>query len=140
MDPVTFVDKMYGAGAAGSFDALSYHPYQYTTMFSAGGSLPNSPILQLGAIHDKMSANGDGGKKIWATEYGEPTSSVDEATQAAYLTDFLTKWRALPYAGPAFIYTTRDRNTGSGAPDDTFGLYRTDWSAKPAAAAVQALA
>lgn len=140
MDPVTFVEKMYGAGAQGSFDALSYHPYQYTTMFSAGGSLANSPILQVGAIHDRMSANGDGGKKIWATEYGEPTSSVDEATQAAYLTDFLTKWRTLSYAGPAFIYTTRDRNTGSGAPDDTFGLYRSDWTPKPAQAAVAALA
>ena len=83
---------------------------------------------------------GDGGKKIWATEYGEPTSSVDEATQAAYLTDFLAKWRTLPYAGPAYVYTTRDRNTGSGNPDDTFGLYRTDWSPKPAQAAVAALA
>ena len=140
MDPVTFVEQMYAAGARGSFDALSYHPYQYTTMFSAGGNLANSPILQVAAIHDRMAANGDGGKKIWATEYGEPTSSADEATQAAYLTDFLSKWRTLPYAGPAYVYTTRDRNTGSGAPDDTFGLYRTDWSAKPAAAAVQALA
>ena len=43
MDPVTFVEQMYAAGAQGSFDALSYHPYQYTTMFSAGGNLPNSP-------------------------------------------------------------------------------------------------
>ncbi len=140
MDPVTFVDQMYGAGAAGSFDALSYHPYQYTTMFSQGGNLANSPLQQVAAIHGKMAANGDGGKKIWATEYGEPTSSVDEATQAAYLTDFLTKWRSLPYAGPAYIYTTRDRNTGSGAADDTFGVYRTDWTPKPAQAAVAALA
>jgi hypothetical protein len=140
MDPVTFVEQMYAAGAKGSFDALSYHPYQYTTMFSAGGNLPNSPLLQLGAIHDRMAANGDGGKKIWATEYGEPSSSVDEATQAAYLTDFLSKWRTLPYAGPAYVYTTRDRNTGSGNPDDTFGLYRSDWSPKPAQGAVAALA
>ena len=140
MDPVTFIEQMYAAGAKGSFDALSFHPYQYTTMFSAGGNLANSPILQVAALHDRMSANGDGGKKIWATEYGEPTSSVDEATQAAYLTDFLAKWRTLPYAGPAYVYTTRDRNTGSGAPDDTFGLYRSDWTPKPAQSAVQALA
>lgn len=139
MDPVVFIDQMYAAGAKGSFDALAYHPYQYTTMFGAGGSLLNSPILQVGAIHDKMVANGDGGKKIWATEYGEPTSGVDEATQAAYLTDFLTTWRTLSFAGPAYIYTTRDRNTGSGAPDDTFGVYRSDWTPKPAQAAVRAL-
>ena len=79
-----------------------------------------------------MVDNGDGGKKIWTTEYGEPTSVVDEGTQAAYLTDFLTKWRTLPYAGPAYLYTTRDRNTGSGAADDTFGVYRSDWTPKPA--------
>ena len=139
MDPVTFIDQMYAAGARGSFDAVSYHPYQYTTMFSAGGTLPNSPLLQVDAIHQKMAANGDGGKQIWATEYGEPTSSADEATQAAYLTDFLTKWRTLPYAGPAYVYTTRDRNTGSGNPDDTLGVYRSDWTPKPAQAAVAAL-
>lgn len=29
------------------------------------------------------------------------------------------------------IHTTRDRNTGSTDPEDVFGVYRTDWSAKP---------
>jgi hypothetical protein len=81
----------------------------------------------------------DGGKKIWTTEYGEPTR-WSTSTQAAYLTDFLAKWRTLPYAGPAYLYTTRDRNTGSGAADDTFGVYRSDWTPKPAQQAVQALA
>ncbi|MUL65081.1 hypothetical protein BOO86_11450 [Mycobacterium sp. CBMA 234] len=140
MDPVVFIQKMYAAGAAGSFDALSYHPYQYTTKFSQGANLPNSPLNQVNAIYQAMSANGDGGKKIWATEYGEPTSSVDEATQADYLRDFLTKWRSLGFAGPAYIYTTRDRNSGSGAADDTFGLYHSDWTPKPAQQAVKSLA
>lgn len=138
-DPVTFVEQMYGAGAAGSFDALSFHPYLYNNEFSKGRGTANTPLSQTEGIHRAMAANGDGGKKIWATEYGEPTSAVDEATQAAYLTDFLTTWRTLPFAGPAYIYTTRDRNTGSGNPDDTFGVYRTDWTPKPAQAAVAAL-
>jgi hypothetical protein len=140
LDPVTFVDQMYAAGARGSFDALSFHPYQYTTKFSDGANLAFSPLNQLNDIRKRMTDNGDGGKKIWTTEYGEPTSAVDEATQAAYLTDFLTKWRTLPYAGPAYLYTTRDRNTGSGAADDTFGVYRSDWTPKPAQQAVAALA
>jgi hypothetical protein len=139
VDPVAYLNSMYAAGAKGSFDALSFHPYQYSTMFSQGGGLGNSPINQLGAMRQAMTSNGDGGKKIWATEYGEPTSAVDEQTQAAYLTDFLNAWRGLPYAGPAYVYTTRDRNTGGGT-EDTFGLYRTDWTPKPAQAAVQALA
>jgi hypothetical protein len=140
MDPVEFVSRMYAGGAKGSFDALSLHPYQFTTKFSEGANVFASPLSQFDGMRQKMVENGDGGKKIWATEYGEPTSSVDETTQAAYITDFLTKWRTLPGAGPAYIYTTRDRNTGSGNPEDTYGIYRTDWTPKPAQAAVAALA
>ena len=140
VDPITFMKKLYAAGAGGSFDAVSFHPYQATTKFSAGGNLPNSPLRQVEAMHQVMADNGDGGKKIWATEYGEATSQGDDAKQADYLTDFLTKWRTLSYAGPAYIYTTRDRNTGSSKADDTYGLYRSDWTPKPGQAAVQALA
>jgi polysaccharide biosynthesis protein PslG len=42
--------------------------------------------------------------------------------------------------GPRFVYTTRDRNTGSSNPQDTCGVYRTDWTPKPAADAVRDLA
>jgi polysaccharide biosynthesis protein PslG len=87
-----------------------------------------------------MANNGDGGKQIWATEFGEPTSKVDEATQADRIRDFITTWRTLPGADPAFVYTTRDRNTGSSNPQDTYGVYRTDWTPKPAADAVRGLA
>lgn len=140
MDPVTFVQKMYAAGAAGSFDALSFHPYHYNLKFSAGAGVPNSPLSQTDGIHQAMAANGDGGKKIWATEYGEPNSAVDEATQADYIRDFLAKWRTLPYAGPAYIYTTRDRATGSANPEESIGVYRTDWTPKPAQAVVKSMA
>lgn len=139
MDPVAFIDQMYAAGAKGSLDAVSFHPYLYNNEFSRGRGTANTPFSQAEAIHGVMANYGDGGKKVWATEYGQPTSSVDEATQAAYLTDFLTTWRTLPFAGPAYIYTTRDRNTGSGADVDTLGVYRSDWTPKPAQAAVAAL-
>jgi hypothetical protein len=43
-------------------------------------------------------------------------------------------------AGPAFVYTTRDRNTGSGNPQDNYGVYRTDWTPKPAADVIKSLA
>ena len=139
MDPVTFVQKMYAAGAGGSFDALSFHPYHYNLKFSAGAGVPNSPLSQADGIHQAMAANGDGGKKLWATEYGEPNSAVDEATQADYIRDFLAKWRTLPYAGPSYVYTTRDRVTGSSNPEESIGVYRSDWSPKPAQAAVKSM-
>jgi hypothetical protein len=140
VSPAQFVRGTYAAGAKNYFDAVAYHPYNYTQKFSEGGSYPLSAINEVAAIHQVMVDNGDGGKKIWATEYGEPTSATDEAGQAAYITDMLTKWRTLPYAGPAFIYTTRDRNTGSPNDADTLGVYRSDWTPKLAQQAVKAAA
>jgi hypothetical protein len=65
---------------------------------------------------------------------------VDEATQAGWIRDFITTWPGLNGAGPAFVHTTRDRNTGSSNPQDTYGGYRTDWTPKPAADVVKSLA
>ncbi|GAB7069543.1 hypothetical protein H7J06_26575 [Mycobacterium hodleri] len=140
MNPVDFVNGIYAAGGEPYFDALSFHPYQYTTPFSDGGSLPDSPINQLADIHDLMVANGDGSKLIWASEYGEPSSVAGEANQAAYLQDMLTKWRTLGYTGPTFVWTLQDRNTASTDPEDTFGVIRSDGTWKPAAYVIQQLA
>jgi hypothetical protein len=137
MDSVKFVRAMYAAGAKPFFDALGYHPYQYTMKFSEGGYHPDSPINQLAAIRALMLANGDGAKKIWATEYGEPSAVVGEAEQAVYLSDMLRKWQTLPYAGPVYVYTMRDRNSQSKDPEDTLGLYRSDGTAKPASTVLE---
>lgn len=139
LNPVTFVDEMYQNGAQGYFDALSFHPYQYTTPFSQGAYNPNNPIVQLDDIHDLMVANGDAGKSIWASEYGEPTSVGGDAQQAAYLQDMLTTWRTIDYTGPAFVYTLEDDQTGSTNPEETLGLIRDDGTWKPAAYVVRSL-
>lgn len=142
MNPVTFVEQMYAAGAAGSFDALGYHPYLFNNdkqvRFSTASA--NSSRGLYDQLRQQMIANGDGGKQIWATEFGESTSEVDEATQAERIRDFIVTWRGLPGAGPAFVYTTRDRATGSPNAQDNFGVYRTDWTPKPAADAIRGLA
>jgi polysaccharide biosynthesis protein PslG len=140
MNPIDFVDGIYAAGGEPYFDALSFHPYQYTLPFSTGGWHPDSPINQLAAMHNVMVANGDADKLIWASEYGEPSSVAGEANQAAYLQDMITQWRALDYTGPAFVWTLQDRNTASTDPEDTFGVIRTDGTWKPAAYVIQQLA
>jgi len=137
VDPVRFLRQMYLDGARNYMDALSFHPYQYTLKFSDGVSIANSPLNQTIAMRELMIANGDANKKIWATEYGEPSTSIDEAGQAAFIADFLAKWSEMPYAGPIMIHTTRDRATGSGDPEDVFGVYRSDWSPKPAAQVIK---
>lgn len=138
INPVRFIAGMHAAGAKGNFDALSFHPYNYNLKFSDGMLIANSPVLQLVQMRQVMIDNGDEGKRIWATEYGEPTSVVNETTQAAYLKDIYTKWQEMPYTGPLMVYTTRDRKTGSNQADATVGLYRSDWTPKPAAAELAA--
>jgi polysaccharide biosynthesis protein PslG len=139
-NPVQYLNEVYAAGGGGSFDAVGYHPYLFTNnrdaRFSTGKA--NSPRSLYDQLRATMDANGDGGKLIWATEFGD--AKMDEGTQAAWIGDFITSWRTLPGAGPAFIYTTRDRNTGSSNPQDTYGVYRTDWTPKPAADVIKSLA
>ncbi|QEM45265.1 Ig-like domain-containing protein [Mycolicibacterium grossiae] len=135
VNPVRFVSEMYAAGAAGYFDALSFHPYQYTTPFTQGGYLYESPLNQVNRIYALMVANGDGHKKIWATEYGQPSSQASDENQAAYLGDFLRGWRTLSFAGPAFIHTLVDRADGDPV-EGSFGLFHPDWTPKPSASTV----
>ena len=137
INPVRFVAGMYAAGAKDFMDALSFHPYHYHLKFSDGVPVANAPAQQLMDIRQHMVANGDSAKKIWGTEYGQPTSVVDEAGQTAFLKEMWTKWQEVPYTGPLYLYTTRDRKTGSTSDQDTFGLLRTDWTPKPAQQALQ---
>jgi len=134
VNPVTYLQQMYAAGAADYFDALSFHPYQYTLPFSQGGPWGNlSPINQMALMHQIMVDNGDGDKLIWSTEYGEPSSLVSEASQAAFIADYLNAWSQIPYAGPSFIYETHDYDTDSGQADYTLGVLRDDFTLKFAA-------
>ncbi len=138
INPVAFLTQMYAAGAKPYFDAFNYHPYLYNLKFSAGVGKPNSPLDLLMQIRQVMIANGDEGKRIWATEYGQPASSGGEAKENDFIADILLKWQELPYTGPMFIYTTRDRATGTTSTQATFGIYRTNWTPKTAQQTVQA--
>jgi YVTN family beta-propeller protein/VCBS repeat-containing protein len=138
VNSVRFVTEMYEAGAAGYFDALSFHPYHYYLKFSQGEPYPTSPLTLVNQIHDVMVAYGDGNKKIWATEYGEPSSLAGEAGQAAFIDDFLSTWRDLDYAGPAFIHDVHDYFTLDPIAA-SFGIYRLNWTPKPAADVIEAI-
>lgn len=135
INPVTYLSQMYAAGAAGYFDALAFHPYLYSKPFSVQQGHAGVPFTQAQQLHEVMVANGDGHKKIWATEYGQPASEGGETVQAAYVGDFLRAWRSLEFAGPAFIHTVADY--GHDFPDQaTMGLFREDWTPKPVVAVV----
>jgi hypothetical protein len=93
------------------------------------------PITMANQLYAVMVTNGDGNKKIWVTEYGEPSSEVGEAEQATYIVDFLRTWRTLDFAGPAFIQTLADYDDADPAQAST-GLLHQDWTPKPALSVV----
>lgn len=132
INPVTYLTQMYAAGAQGYFDALSFHPYNSSSSFSAGAPYANTPYRQLLSLRQLMADAGDGEKKIWTTEYGVSTSSVSGATQAAWITDFATTWSTMSGVGPMFIYSLVDR------PNETpWGVFDRNWVAKPAVEAIR---
>lgn len=138
INPVDFVETMYDSGAAGYFDALSYHPYNYDWKFGDGFGNEISAVGQLQAMQDLMAQYGDGDKTVWTSEYGLPTSYVSEAQQAEFIDDFMTTWSDLDGVGPQFIYSLVDRDSGSTEVEDTWGLFRDDYTPKQAATVVQA--
>ncbi|MGK2870606.1 MAG: cellulase family glycosylhydrolase [Mycobacterium sp.] len=138
INPVEFVEGMYAAGAAGHFDALSYHPYNYDWKFGDGAGNAISAVGQLEAMQALMAQYGDGEKDVWTSEYGLPTSYVSEAQQAEFIDDFMATWSEHDGTGPMFIYSLVDRNSASTDVEDTWGLFRDDYTPKQAAGTVQA--
>jgi hypothetical protein len=82
-----------------------------------------------------MIANGDGHKKIWATETNMKVQAetrdgftADEARQAALLKEAFATWKAYPWSGVFCLYNWRNHY-----PD--FSLRRPDGTVRPAYAA-----
>jgi polysaccharide biosynthesis protein PslG len=137
--PIDFLSAMYADGAAGSFDALGYHPYSYPAL--AGADEQWSAWSQMAqtspSIRSVMGANGDGGKQIWITEVGAPSAgpeSVGTAAQAQEITQVVQLAKSTPGIGEVFFYTYQD----SAVDPDYFGLLNADGSQKPAWAALVA--
>jgi hypothetical protein len=145
MNPVTFLEKMYANGAAGSLDAVGWHPYNYPYGLGFYGWSAWSQMSEtVPNVRSLMTANGDAGKQIWATEFGAPTgstsNSMTEAAQAQLVTDSYAKLKSWAWAGPAFFHSYRNEGTNLTNIEDNYGIIRFDWSPKPAYAAYQAAA
>jgi hypothetical protein len=143
MNPLTFLERMYAAGAAGSFDALGWHPYNFTGIFFHPASAWSQVSETTPSARSMMVANGDGAKQIWGTEFGAPTgtssAAVSEASQAQLVKDGYAKWKTWSFAGPLFWYSARDQGTNSADREDNFGLVRYDYAPKASFSAFQAI-
>jgi hypothetical protein len=131
--PPAFLAEMYAYGAKGFFDAAAAHPYVFPGGLGSPGEVGWSEV---GKLHDIMTAHGDGGKKIWLTELGAPTSDAPEGVsqqeQAKQITDVLAAAAATSFSGPAFVYSIRDVDTSNRDDNESnYGVLLTsDWQPK----------
>ncbi len=140
ISPVTFTKSMYQNGAKGYFDALSVHPYCYPAMPNDASTSSWNTFQRLPLVHDVMSANGDGDKKIWLTEYGAPTGTgpgaVSEEKQSELMVAGISTAAQWAFTGPLFFYGGRDRGSNLSDREQNFGFVHEDFSDKPARAAL----
>jgi hypothetical protein len=137
--PVQWLSDLYDAGAQGYFDAVGHHPYcwpaypgsraNWSAWYQMYGTSPS--------LRSLMISHGDGGKTIWATEFGAPTggpagSHVSERTQAAMVARAYHLFAGYSWAGPLFLYQGRDAGSNPSTREDFFGFLRHNFSAKPA--------
>jgi hypothetical protein len=141
--PVEFVQHMYANSAQGWFDALSFHPYDYTAPLADGAPYPTSPIQQMVSIRRLMNANQDGDKKIWISEHGAPSAIVGDARQAQLVIETLRSWPEVSYAGPFFVHSIKDGSVKDGDASDSaegsFGALTVGFAPRPLFTAVSAL-
>ena len=148
IDEVTFMEQVYAAGIAGSFDGWSHHPYTHPA--PPGNVHPDCAWYQIYGtktnMRGLMAAHGDGAKQLWGTEYGPPSAgspgSVGEDGQARHVTDAYRLWSTYEWAGPLFWYSGRDLAApgASGSAWEYMGLLRRDLTPKPAWHAYRAAA
>lgn len=140
---IDFLEAMYADGAKGSFDALGYHPYCYPALpdtyesWSAWSQLDQTSP----SIRSVMTSNGDGGKLIWITEFGAPSSGpggVGTAAEATALTQAIADAKTTAWIGALYVYSWQDEGTDPSNNEDWFGLLRAGGTPKPAYTAVAA--
>jgi peptidoglycan hydrolase-like protein with peptidoglycan-binding domain len=146
ISPADFLSCIYSNGGKGYFDAVGDHPYSFPQDPSAA---PQSAWGQMSettpSLRSIMTANGDGGKRIWITEFGAPTngpdpqSDITEIQQAAMVTDAMDLYKTYSWAGPFFWYTLTDDGISTSTNENFFGLMRPDGSLKPAYTTLQSV-
>ncbi|HVA42733.1 MAG TPA: hypothetical protein VNF50_04555 [Acidimicrobiales bacterium] len=125
LTPGSFLSGMYAAGAKGSYQALSVHPYSFPAPPVAGDpangwSLVRTTRALMAAHHDPAG--------LWLTEYGAPTgpNGVSDAQQATEIAGAFRLSRTTPGVRALFIFEWIDNSY-----DPAFGLLDGDGTAKP---------
>ena len=127
ISPRTYLAGFYRAiGHLRLFDAVSVHPYSYPAM--PDGKEDWNTFYRLSSLNAVMRRAGDGHTPLWLTEYGAPTGrharAVSQQRQAQMMVRAQRRATRLPYVGPIFFYSYRDRSARARDLESNFGVVR----------------
>lgn len=134
-----FLKRLYTAGIAGAYDAISIHPYDDPALRTETGDVRYSFFDGVPAFRQAMVASGDGDRPLWLTEFGSPTCPpttfrwcTTREGQAQRLTDAFNAIRGWDYVDAAIVYELRDGGTNPADFEQNMGLVTSDFGPKPA--------
>lgn len=137
---ITFVERLYGNGAAQVADGIAVHPYSFPSLPAQANAAVVGGLDDVPALHRVMARHGEGRKKVWITEFGAPTGTASDAVSDGdqvrtilLAHKLVQKW---DWAGPLIYFELRDRGTNPAIDEENFGVVRTDLSLKPAGKAL----
>lgn len=166
IDDRTYLQQMYNAGLKYYCDAVGAHPSGYANppdVYYKGGDFDPSRGYDDHAsfffnntmvdYYNIMAKNGDGNKRVWATEFGWPTNdgmgvppnagyefaaNLTESQQADYIVRAYQWAKSWGHAGTMFLWNLNFWPTvGAGNEMAKYGIVRGDWSPRPAYTALQ---
>ena len=165
IDDVAYLSQMFANGAGRCANAIGAHPsgYNNPATVRAGWNNPAEPQFKghrsfyfrstMESYRAVLNRYGQGGKKIWVTEFGwastenlgagpaagyEYAGQNTEGEQAKYLVDAFNLARSWGYVGPMFVWNLNFAPVAGPADEKAaFGIVRNDWSERPAYAALR---
>ena len=136
ISPPKFLRDMYANGLKGHFDGLAHHPYYGPNPINSFKHWSSWSQMMFDtdrgrSLRGQLVDNGDGDKKIWATEANMLVQSdcidgfcATEKRQAEMIKEAADAWRSYPWAGVMTLYNYYGH--------EGFSFVRNDWSPTPA--------
>jgi len=136
-----WLSAMLSAGALGSFDALSIHPYNFGQPVRTGDAWARDMLATEDVIH---RYTGGRDLPLYITEMGWPTYSgangISPQEAATNLAQMFLLARTMKFLNGIWWYDFRDDGWDASNKENDFGLVRPDLTPKAAFAALEAVA
>ncbi len=145
MSDLRFLERMYEAGAAGTFDALAVHTYGFTLPPDDPPDPGTINFRRVELIREIMARYGDADSPIYITESGwsdDPrwTNAVRPGQRIAYTQTAFEMAENWPWAERLCLWIFRQPNDLMNRRDAYFSLVSSDFYLKPVYEAIQAYA